>query len=59
MQQEIQKDEIGADLALHQGFQIEIDVGLAGQTDVVAQDPESVAVGDDAPEMILGTVEKL
>ena len=27
MQQEIQKDEIGADLALHQGFQIEIDVG--------------------------------
>jgi hypothetical protein len=51
--QQVEQHEVGVDLALHHRFQVEFDVRLAGQADVVAQDAQKVAVGEEAPQHLI------
>ena len=51
--------EVGILAALEHGEEVELDVGLAGEGDVVAQDAEVEAVGDEGPEVVVGAVEEL
>ena len=46
-----QKREVGIDLALHHGFQVELNVSLAGERDIIAEDAEHQAVGKEAPRL--------
>ncbi len=57
--QEPEQREVGVDLAGHHGFEVEFDKGLASQARVVAQDSQAAAVGEKAPEVIVGLVEEL
>ena len=45
-----EEDEVGVDLALEEGLEVELDVGLAGEADVVAQEAQDAAVAHDPPE---------
>ncbi len=51
--------EVGEHLAVEHALQIELDVGLADEGRGVPQQPQRKAVGDQAPQMILGPVEQL
>ena len=51
--------EVGILAAFEHGEEVELDVGLAGEGDVVAQDAEVEAVGDEGPEVVIGAVEEL
>jgi len=54
---EPEEDEVGVDLALKHRLQVELDVGLARQGGVVAQDAEAQPVRDHAPSGVLRAVE--
>jgi len=56
---EPEQDEIGIDLAAHHRLEIKLDPGLAGEADVVAEDAQPAAVGEQGPEPVLGAVEQL
>ncbi|MCC6129686.1 MAG: hypothetical protein IT186_07130 [Acidobacteria bacterium] len=58
MAEQPQHAEVGEGIALHHGFDVELDVGLAGEALVVTQQPQAQAVGDDSPEVFLGAVEE-
>ncbi|OQC05104.1 MAG: hypothetical protein BWX80_02224 [Candidatus Hydrogenedentes bacterium ADurb.Bin101] len=58
MGREPEEHEVGVDLAVEHGFEVEFEVGLAGQGLVVAEDAEAQAVGDDGPEVALAAVEE-
>src|ERR1035437_7332636 len=59
MQKQPEQDEIRVGFASHHRFEIELDICLAGQTDVVAQQPKTQTVGDDPPEMLVAPVQQL
>ncbi len=54
-----QQREVLVGLARHDRLEVELDVGLARERDVVAQQPQRKAVGDDAPQAFGGAVEQL
>ena len=47
---EPEEHEVGVDLAGEHRLEVELEVRLAGERDVVAQDAEHEAVGDDPPQ---------
>lgn len=51
--------EVGERLAVEDGFKVELQVGGAREGRVVAQQSQSSAVGDDAPEVRVGSVQEL
>ena len=59
MAQEPEQGEVGVDLAGHHRFEVELDVGLAGQAGVVAQDAQAAPVGEEAPEVVIRLVQEL
>ncbi len=54
-----EQGEVGVDLTFHHGFQVELDIGLAGERYIVAEDAEHKAVGKKSPEAFLPAVEVL
>ncbi len=56
---EPQQQEVAVLLAVHDGLQVELQVGLSGEAVVVAEDPETQAVADKAPQVVVGTVEEV
>ena len=54
-----QQSEVGVDLAVEHRLQVELDEGLSGQSNVVAEDAEPQSVADEAPEVLLRAVEEL
>src|SRR2546425_2998710 len=46
-----QQHKIGVDLAIHHRFQVELDVSLACEAHIVAQDTQFQTIRDDAPEV--------
>ena len=56
---EPEQQEVGVDLAFHHGLEVELDIGLAGEAGVVAQDAQAQAVGDEAPEAVFAAVQEL
>ncbi|MCX7049219.1 MAG: hypothetical protein NTX50_27505 [Candidatus Sumerlaeota bacterium] len=59
MAEEPEDGEIGVEFAVHHGFEIELDEGLAREADVVAQEAQAQAVGDEPPEAVVVAVEEL
>lgn len=57
VEDEPEEAKIGERLAFEDGFEVKLDERLAGHADVVADEPELAAVGDDAPEGALAAVE--
>jgi hypothetical protein len=57
--EEPEKNEVGVELAVHHALEVELDVGLAGQCHVVAEDAQAQAVGYEPPEEVLAAVEEL
>lgn len=55
---EPEEDEVGVDLALHHGLEVEFDVGLAREAGAVAQDAEAQTIRDEGPEVRLAAVEE-
>ena len=51
--------EVGEDLAVHHRLEVELDVRLAGQGGVVAEDPQPAAVGQEGPEVVVRAVQEL
>ena len=47
--QQPQGDKVGVALLLEDASQVSLDIGGPGQAGVIAQDPDGVAIGDDAP----------
>ena len=47
--QQPEQREVGVHLAIEHRLQVELDVGLAGQANVVAQDAQLQAVADETP----------
>jgi hypothetical protein len=57
--EEPEEREVGVDLAVHHSREVELDVGLAGEALVVAEDAEAEAVREEAPEVALVPVQEL
>ena len=53
--QQPQQHEIGVDLAVHHGFEVELDIGLPRQADVVAQDAQLQPIGEEAPQVLVAS----
>ena len=51
-----QQGEVGVDLTVHHGLQIELDIGLARETGVVAQHAQPQTVRDNTPQVLFGAV---
>jgi hypothetical protein len=51
--------EVGEELPLHDGLEIELDVRLPGEAVVVAEEAQDAAVGDERPEVLVGPVQEL
>jgi hypothetical protein len=47
-----QQDEVWVDLVSHHGLEVELHVGLAGEGDVVPEDPEAMTVRDHPPQVL-------
>ena len=56
---EPEQDEIGIDLAVEHGLEVELQEGLARERLVVAQNAQAQAVGDDGPEVAGAAVQEL
>ena len=59
MAAEPEQREVGVGLAREHRLEVELDVRLAGEGDVVAQQPQRQSVGDDAPQPLAGAVQQL
>ena len=59
MAQQPEQAEVRVQLAVHHGGEVELDVGLAGQADVVAKDAQLEPVGEEGPEVVVGAVQEL
>src|SRR5712692_9238934 len=46
-----QQHKVGVDLSIHHRFQVELDVSLACEAHIVAQDTQFQSIRDDAPEV--------
>ncbi len=57
MQHAVQQHELAEQLAVEDGFQVEVDVGGRSEGRGVAQQTYAAAVGEDRPEVGLGAVE--
>ena len=57
VQQPVEQHELAEQLAVKDGFQVELDVGRRGERARVAQQPQLAAVGDHAPQVGLGAVQ--
>src|SRR5260370_23659070 len=53
-----QQHKIGVHLAVHHGFRVKFDVGLAGKAHIVAQDAQPQSIRDKAPEVSVGAVQE-
>ena len=56
MAEQPQQGEVGVDLAVHHGLQVELDIGLARETGVVAQHAQPQTVRDNTPQVLFGAV---
>jgi len=57
---ELEEDEpLGVELAIEDGLEVELHVGRADEGGGVAQQPQSGAVGEDRPQVLVGAVEQL
>ena len=52
MAKQPEKDEVGIDFPFHHAFEVEFDVRLTGEADVISEDTQAKAVGDEAPEVV-------
>ena len=57
VEREPEEPKISERLALEHGLQVELHERLSRHADVVADEPELAAIGDDAPEGILAAVQ--
>ena len=55
---QVEQDEVGEQLAVEDGRQVELDVGRADQGGGVAQQPQHRAVGKDRPQVGVVAVEQ-
>ena len=58
MAQQPEKHEVGVVLAEHHGFEIKLNVGLTREASIIAEYSEPQAIGDEAPKMFFGTVQR-
>lgn len=56
---EPEQGKVGVDLAGHDGLEVELQVGGAGQAGVVPQGPQARPVGADGPQVLFRAVEQL
>lgn len=54
-----QQRKVGVEFAAHHRLQVELDVGGAGEADVVAQHAQAQAVAEKAPQVVIGAIEEL
>ncbi len=59
MEQGVQQDEVGVQLPVEDGLQVELDVGRADQRGGVAQDAQQPPVGEHPPQVVVAAVEAL
>lgn len=57
--EEPEEDEVGVDLALHHGLEVELDEGLASEARVVAEEAQPEAVRDEPPHVLRAPGQKL
>lgn len=54
-----EQGEVGEQFVIENLLEVELEVGLAGERVVVAQQAQDEAIRDDAPEVLVGVVEQL